>query len=150
MNKILTPQQIQLTSSEYLQKGRKHESWIIQQVEILDQQLHAKIEMVETYASNTDQAGFHLTIFSSLEFLSQLMIVYAHEWAGIESKVREGWMVDSSIKCNGSIRSTNIDVIMDVHRMKKRGENLYCHADFKIFSHSDEGYFTATLKGFLS
>ncbi len=150
MNKILSIEQINKTSSQYLQEGRKQESWEIQLVQILENGLQAEIEMVQTFTSNTDGAGFHLTIFSSLEFLSQLMIVYAHDWAGVKSKSSEGWRVDSSIKCSGAIRSTSIKVSMEVLKIKKRGDNLYCHADFRIYSDTDEGFFKATLKGFLS
>ena len=45
--------------------------------------------MRSAYVSGTDAGGFHLTIFSALEFASQLMIVYGHVWAGLEKKVRD-------------------------------------------------------------
>jgi len=148
--KNLTKSQIEATSSQYLKEGRKQETWEISSVLIKQSGLVAEIVMTETYVSNTDVGGFHLTTFSSLEFLSQLMIVYAHEWAGLERKVREGWMVDSQIKCAGSIRSTVMEVNMDVHKIKKRGDNLYCHASFVITGTGDDGQFNASLKGFLS
>ena len=150
MNKILSAEQIKKTSSQYLKEGRKQESWEIKRVQILGNNLQAEIEMVQTYTSSNDGAGFHLTIFSSLEFLSQLMIVFGHELAGLDTKIQEGWMVDSSIKCSGAIRSTSIKVSMEVLRMRKRGDNLYGHANFTIYSDTDEGYFKATLKGFFS
>ena len=152
MSKSLSKEQIAETSSTYLQQGRKLESWEITEVIINDDSLTAVVTMTETSASETDNQGFHLTVFSSLEFLSQLMIVYAHDWAGIDAKVREGWMVESSIKCLGSLRGDEFVVEMDILKMRKRGPNLYCHANFTITETSkpDGDKFVATLKGFLS
>lgn len=152
MNKAaLTEADLSGLLSDYLLNGRAQERWTIKSVEVEDDRLVAEIAMVETYVSDTDEGGFHLTIFSSLEFLSQLMIIYAHIWAGMDEKVREGWMVESSIKCLGSIRSaTNIRVEMDVLKMRKRGPNLYCHANFTISDDLSDARFEASLKGFLS
>lgn len=152
MKEFLTKEQVQAISSDYLNQGRKSESWIINSVSIEGEFLEADISMTETFISDTDRAGFHLTIFSSLEFLSQLMIIYGHHWAGFTAKSKEGWMVESSIKCNGSIRSTSFKVQMDVLKMRRRIDTLYCHADFIITdsTKNDTGSFKASLKGFLS
>ncbi len=136
--------------SDYLYQGRKQESWEIEQIQVEDKRLTAKVMMTSTYVSGTDQGGFHLTIFSTLEFLSQLMIIYAHVWAGFPEKTREGWMIESKTKSVRVIRNPeNIQIEMDVTRMKQRGDNLYCIANYKVTDDQD-GLFEVTLKGFLS
>ncbi len=90
----LSAAEIEKLSSHYLNDGRKQESWKIEQVEISGDLLNATLSMSSTYVSDTDEHGFHLTIFSTLEFLSQLMIIYGHNWAGLDEKTREGWMVE--------------------------------------------------------
>jgi hypothetical protein len=146
----LGPAEIGKLSSHYLNEGRKQESWRIEGIEITDNRLDARVSMSSTYVSGSDSQGFHLTIFSTLEFLSQLMILYAHVWAGLPEKRREGWMVESSTRSLRAIRSAeNIRVEMTVLKMRKRGENLYCVADYRVTDDRD-GIFEARLKGFLS
>ena len=106
---------IQNLSSHYLNEGRKQESWQIEEIEINGQRLTAKVSMRTTYVSDADAKGFHLTIFTTLEFLSQLMIIHAHVWAGLRKKIREGWMVESSTRCVRATRDpSNIKVEMGV------------------------------------
>lgn len=148
--KRLLPSDLAPIASPYLQEGRKQESWAIEWVEIMGDQLTAKVVMTSHYRSATDAAGFHLGIFSTLEFLSQLMIVYAHDWAGLVSKVREGWMVESHTRSVRVVRNPDdIRVHMQVRRMRRRGEHLYCVADFQVTDDTD-GLFEVRLKGFLS
>lgn len=136
-------------SSHYLKEGRKQESWEIQSIEIDHRVLRARITMTSLYVSGTD-SGFHLTIFSTLEFVSQLMIIYAHDWAGLPKKVREGWMVESTTRAVRQIRNPDdIRVEMNVRQMRKHGEHLICIADFRVSDDAD-GLFEISLKGFLS
>jgi hypothetical protein len=137
-------------SSAYLNEGRKLESWQIEDVDIRGKQLTARVSMRSIYVSGTDSKGFHLTIFSTLEFLSQLMIIYAHVWAGLEQKTKEGWMLESTTRSVRAIRDpARINVEMDVVSMRKRGENLYCVADYRVMD-DQGGLFEVSLKGFLS
>lgn len=137
-------------SSDYLHHGRKLESWQIVKIIIDDNKLYADISMTSTYLSSSDAGGFHLTVFSTLEFLSELMIIYAHQWAGLSKKEREGWMVESNVKLIRAIRDPeNIKVEMTIKAIRKRGANLMCIALYKI-SDSKGGLFEASLKGFLS
>lgn len=146
----LGPAQIAPFSSDYLHNGRKHETWQINHIKIEDQTLLADVAMTATYASNTDPDGFHLTVFSTLEFLSELMIIYAHVWAGLNAKVREGWMVESQAKLIRSIRdSQQIKVEMKAKSIRKRGANIICIADYKV-TDQHGGLFEVSLKGFLS
>lgn len=146
----LNTDDIQKLSSHYLYHGRKEESWKINSVSVEAEKLNAHISMTSTYLSGTDQHSFHLTIFSALEFLSQLMIIYAHVWSGRDEKKREGWMVESTTKSVHAIRDPkNIQVKMSVHKIKERGKNLYCIADYKV-SDSQGGLMEVRLKGFLS
>ncbi len=78
LHKKLDQLEIQQLSSEYLDTGIKKESWEITEVDIDGPVLLAKLRMTSTCASETDEIGFHLTIFSTMEFLSQLANIYFH------------------------------------------------------------------------
>jgi hypothetical protein len=137
-------------ASAYLNGGRKQESWQIDAIEIEGERLLADVSMLSTYVSGTDAGGFHLTIFSTLEFLSQLMIIYAHVWAGQSEKTREGWMVESRTRSVRAVRNPDhIRVEMTVRKMRQRGVNLYCTADYRV-TDDQGGLFEVQLKGFLS
>lgn len=147
---VLTPNEIKPLCSDYLQHGRASEAWEIKSIEIEDEDLSALIQMTRYYLSKTDRKGFHLTVFSTLEFLSQLMIIYMHHWAGIEEKVLEGWMSECSTKMVRAIRNPDrITVKMKVRKIKKVKHHLYCIADYKVVDDHD-GLFEISLKGFLS
>jgi hypothetical protein len=150
VKKHLAAADVKAISSHYLQEGRKQEAWAIQWIEIDGQRLQAQVVMTSQYQSPTASHDFHLTIFSTLEFASQLMIIYAHVWAGLAEKVREGWMVECSTRSVRAIRDpADIRVEMQVKRMRKRGEHLVCEADFTV-SDAAGGLFELSLKGFLS
>ncbi len=106
--------------------------------------------MKSRYISPTDPSGFHLTIFSTLEFLSQLTIIYAHVWAGYAEKSKEGWMIDSSITSKRAVRDPeNIIVHMEVKSIKKIGDKMMAITQSRV-SDDQGGLFEARLKGFLS
>ncbi|MBD3790507.1 MAG: hypothetical protein IE885_09160 [Campylobacterales bacterium] len=146
----LNREDIRKLSSYYLNEGRKQESWQIDHIMIEDTILDAHVSMRSTYLSSTDNNEFHLTIFSALEFLSQLMIIYAHVWAGRKEKVGEGWMIESSMQSLRVIRDPdNILVAMTVEKIKERGPNLYCIASYQI-TDAQGGLMKVRLKGFLT
>lgn len=146
----LCREEIEKLSSHYLTEGRKQESWQIKEVRIEGNRLSAVVAMRSTYVSASDAHGFHLTLFSALEFLSQLMITYAHVWAGLSEKTREGWMLESHTRTVRAIRNAeHIDVEMDVRSMRKVGDNLLCEADYRV-TDKQNGLFEVQLKGFLS
>ncbi|MFZ2727720.1 MAG: hypothetical protein WAX77_15820 [Methylococcaceae bacterium] len=150
IEKTLSHEEITQLSSVYLNEGRKQENWEIVAITIKGKQLTARLKMSSYYTSATDEAGFHLTIFSTLEFLSQLTIIYAHVWAGYNKKTREGWMVESQIVSKYAIRNPEaIFVNMEVASIKKRGENILAITQSKI-TDNQGGLFEARLKGFLS
>lgn len=145
----LSSEDILALSSNYLQNGRKQEDWEITNLEIEGNILTANIRMRSYYTSPSDAGGFHLTIFSTLEFLSQLTILYAHVWAGLKEKTREGWMIDSAITSKNAVRNPeNIQVRMEVLSIKKIGHNMIATTKSKVFD--EHGSFEAKLKGFLS
>lgn len=136
-------------SSVYLNEGRKQKAWEILHVDIVGMQLDADIRMRSRYISETDPDGFHLTIFSTLEFLSQLAIIYGHVWADEKKKTREAWMVGCTIKSRRIIRDPeNIHVSMNVRSMKKLKDNYLMMADCRVYDEC--GLFEVTLKGFVS
>jgi len=146
----LTETELLPFASRYLHEGRKAENWRIESVDIAGADCSARVSMLSTFSSPTDSHGFHLTIFSTLEILSELMIIYAHVRAGLKEKTREGWMVESTTRSVRAIRDPDrIDVEMTVESMRRRGDNLFCVADFRVTDRYD-GLFEVRLKGFLS
>jgi hypothetical protein len=124
LHRRLGPADIEKFSSHYLNEGRKQESWRIDAVEVEDGRLRATVSMRSTYVSTTDDKGFHLTIFSTLEFLSQLMIVYAHVKAGLAEKTLEGWMGESETRSvRASFSRARFDAghsMMSASRLRRR------------------------------
>lgn len=150
MTKTLSPESVQNISSEYLRTGRKQDSWEITAIEIDDKFIHAKIRMNSYYQSPTDENRFHLTIYSTLEFLSQLWIIYIHDWAGLEEKNREVWMVDCQIFCKRALRDPdNIQVSMEFVQIKNVGQKIYAKTKSRVYDKAD-GLFKVDMKGFLS
>ena len=146
----LQPEEFQELLSPYLTEGRAQERWRIADVAIAGDRLLATVEMVSTYVSPTDRGGFHLTIFSSLEFLSQLLIILGHHRIGQERKTREAWMIESTARLVRAIRDpARIEVEIELATLRRRGENWYCIADC-VVRDGDDGRFEVQLKGFLS
>lgn len=116
---------------------------------VVDHVLFATIDMLSTSPSQTDRGGFHLTSFSTMEFLSQLKIIHAHHEAGFEKKEREGWMLESHIKCKRSIRSVeNIKVKMVFTTFKITGSKIMATCDAEV-TDDQGGLFEAQLKSML-
>lgn len=147
--KILSPAEIANISSRYLSEGRKEDVWEITHVEICGESLTAKVRMVSYYVSPTDDVGFHLTSFSTLEFLSQLFIIYGHVLGGLTKKTREGWMLESSISCKKAIRDPeNIAVEMNFRTLKQMRESLIGVANARVYD--QDGLFLARIKAILA
>ena len=148
--KHLTLEEVGKISSVYLNEGRKKDDWEILDVTVEGRSLTSRLRMCSTFVSPTDPAGFHLTIFSTLEFLSQLTIIYGHVWAGYTEKTREGWMVETSITCRQPIRDPeNIQVHMDVVGIKRIRDKILAITQSQVFD-DQGGLFEARLKGFMS
>jgi hypothetical protein len=145
----LTQKDISAFASDYLHNGRKDENWEITNIEIEGKTLTANVRMKSYYTSATDPGGFHLTIFTTLEFLSELTIILAHNLAGLKKKTREGWMLESSIVSKKAVRDPeNIQVRMEGISMKKMGHNIIGVTKSKVFDSS--GSFEVRIKAFLS
>jgi hypothetical protein len=105
--------------------------------------------MTSFFVSPTDPGGFHLTIFSTQEFLAQLANIYLHLAAGFETKERETWMRERTVTSRKTIRDPeNIQVEMDFFGLKKIGDGVISMANCRVFD-NDGGLFTARLKGLL-
>lgn len=145
----LSPDEITRLSSYYLAEGKQLDRWEITHIDIADRLLTANIRMRSCYASPSDPGGFHLTPFSTLEFLSQLTIIFIHAWAGYTEKTREVWMIESAISCKNAIRDTqNIQVRMRLASAKKVGERILFVTKSKVLD--KQGLFEVELKGLLS
>jgi hypothetical protein len=150
LQKKLTSTEIQRLSSVYLDSGVKQEAWKIAAIEIDGPVLRANIRMTSTCASITDEDGFHLTIFSTMEFLSQLANIFFHLWAGYEEKTREVWMRECNIQCKRPIRDKQkIMVRLEVKSLRRSGENALGIIHFEV-TDSKDGRFEGKLKGVLS
>jgi hypothetical protein len=150
MKRKLAPAEIADISSTYLVEGRKKESWELTDIEVEDAMVRARVRMTSTYASPTDAGRFHLTIFSALEFLSQLMIIYMHVWNGYTRKTLEGWMIESQVTSRRAIRDPDdIRVEMEIKSIRNvRGSTLL--RTFCRVTDGGGGLFEAKLKGLLS
>lgn len=150
VKKRLTREEIEKLSSPYLRDGKRHDAWEIMDVEVDDKQMTAHIRMVSHYTSPTDKGGFHLTILSTLEFLSQLMMIFVHVWAGYSEKTKEGWMIESHIDCIRAIRDKdNIKVQMKITKVRKMKDNILIFTKSQVTDRHG-GLFESSLKGLLS
>ena len=129
----LTPPEYEAISSRYFNEGRKQESWVLGDIVISGSVLTTSASMFSTYASPTDESGFHLSVFTALEMASQVQIIYAHAWAGWTQKTKEGWMIECSNRISAPIRNPrHINLEMRVSSMRKIRENLFCIADYRL------------------
>jgi hypothetical protein len=146
----LGPTDIAAFISPYLTEGRRQETWRIDEVTIEGDRLEARVTMTSTYVSGTDPRGFHLTAFSALEFVSQLVIIYGHVWAGLDRKTREGWLVEASIRTAEAIRERDgIAVEVLTKSIRRVRDNLIGTFEFTVTDRLG-GSFTGRLKAFLS
>ena len=136
-------------SSVYLNERGTHDVWEITHVEIEDRILTARVRMRSYFTSPTDPEGFHLPMYPPIEFISQLMIIYVHVWAGLTEKTQEGWMIESSFASKRAIRDPeNIQVRMDVTSIRNVKGKIYIIAESKVFD--QDGLFEARMKCILS
>lgn len=149
MRKISSKEIVQF-QSPYLNGGRAKESWIIDEVKIDNEKLYAKISMKKVFLSPTDINGFHLTVFSALEFISQLIIIYFHVWANLTEKKQEAWMLENTIRIKKSIRSrSDINVNLEFIKIRKIGLRLHAITQYTV---TDDlgGHFEGSIKSFIS
>lgn len=133
LNLRLTPAEYERISSRYLKEGRKQECWVLGDIVICGSRLLTTAAMTSSYASPSDARGFHLSVFTALEIASQVHIIYAHTWAGLREKTREGWMIECSNRISTPIRNARkMDVEMNVSSIRKLRENLFCIANYRI------------------
>jgi hypothetical protein len=136
-------------SSSYINEGVKVDTWEIQNISISGKLLKAEIDMVSFFVSPTDPDGFHLTIFSTQEFLAQLANIYLHVAAGFKTKSRETWMRECAIASRKVIRNPDkIFVEMDFFSLKKIQDSYVSMAKCRVYD-DQGGLFTARLKGLL-
>jgi hypothetical protein len=146
----LGPAELAAFLSPYLTEGRRQEAWRIDEVTIEGERLEARVTMTSTYVSGTDSRGFHLTAFSALEFVSQLVIIYGHVWAGLDKKTREGWLLEASIRTAEAIRERDgLQVTVLTKSIRKVRDNLIGTFEFTVADRLG-GSFSGRLKAFLS
>lgn len=136
-------------SSRYIDEGVKVDAWEIRNINISGSLLKAEIGMVSYFVSPTDPDGFHLTIFSTQEFLAQLANIYLHVAAGLKTKCRETWMRECTITSRKAIRDPErIFAEMDFFSLKKIQDSLVSMARCRVYD-DQGGLFTARIKGLL-
>lgn len=149
IRKQLSGAGIAALSSPYVDHGVKQDCWEITEVEIEGRRLRARVRMTSFFVSPTDPAGFHLTIFSTQEFIAQLANIYLHVAAGFDHKCRETWMRECAITSRKVIRDPeNIQVEMTIHGLKQVGDALVGTGECRVCD-DQGGLFTARLKGLL-
>lgn len=147
--KRLAPADIAALSSPYIDRGVKKDAWEIVEMDIDGRVVKARIRMTGFFVSPTDPGGFHLTIFSTQEFLAQLANIYLHVAAGFDTKCRETWMRESDITSRTTIRDPeNIRVDMEFVGLKQLGDSLAAIVNCRVYD-DQGGLFTARLKGLL-
>jgi len=147
----LSPPQVKKLSSSYLSSEKKKDLWEIVDVEVTGMVLEARVRMRSHYVSPSDPGGFHLTQVCTLEFLSQLMIIFVHVLAGYPEKTQEGWMIDSHIACKRAVRDPeNIMVRMEAISMRKVKKSILISVKAEVTDEKNKGLFKASLKGLLS
>jgi hypothetical protein len=141
---------VRALSSHYLREGRAQERWSLRDIEIDGARLRTQVAMDSVYVSATDGGGFHLSIFTALEFLSELMIVYIHVWAGLKRKTREVWMVETNNRFRQAIRDPKCMLVdVEVVSIRKSGVSVLCTADCKVRDENG-GLFESRLKVFMA
>lgn len=136
-------------SSRYIDEGVKQDAWEIRNINISGKLLKAEVGMVSFFVSPTDPDGFHLTIFSTQEFLAQLANIYLHVAAGFKTKCRETWMRECTITSRKVIRNPEkIIVEMDFFSLKKVQDSVVAMARCRVYD-DQGGLFTARVKGLL-
>jgi len=141
--------EISALSSRYIDEGVKVDAWEIQNISISGKLLKAEIAMVSFFVSPTDPDGFHLTIFSTQEFLAQLANIYLHVAAEFKTKCRETWMRECAITSRKVIRNPEkIFVEMDFFSLKKIQDSVVSMAKCRVYD-DQGGLFTAKIKGLL-
>lgn len=146
--KKLNHDEILEISSPYLNKGRKDDIWKITEIQVDGTKSYSKVMMDKYYVSATD-VGFHLTSFSTLEFLSQIFIAHHHILNNLPKKMQEAWMMESSIKCNKAIRDPlNINVTAEINYTKKVGSKFLGVMNAEV--RDKTGLFTAEIKALIA
>ena len=136
-------------SSSYIDEGVKLDAWEIKNINISGKLLKAEVGMVSFFVSPTDPEGFHLTIFSTQEFLAQLANIYLHVAAEFKTKCRETWMRECTITSRKVIRNPEkIFVEMDFFSLKKIQDTVVSMARCRVYD-DQGGLFTARVKGLL-
>lgn len=145
----LNRQQISGLSSRYIDEGVKKDCWEILDMNISGNRVKARLRMSSYFVSPTDPSGFHLTIFSTQEFLAQLSNIFLQVVAGYEVKTRETWMRECTITSRRAIRDPeNIMVDMEFMSIKKLGGAIVSSGKSRVYDDRG-GLFIARLKGLI-
>lgn len=134
MNKQeLSRDEIRRLSSVYIAEGIQKDSWEITAVTINDKHLSAAVRMASYAVSPTDAGGFHLSIFTATEFVSQLNVIYLHHWAGYREKTLECWMIEMSASIAAVIRDPDkLRVELDVRAIRKLHGRIYIESVARV------------------
>jgi hypothetical protein len=101
----LNPEEWKNIHSPYIEAGYKGDSFEITQLSFNDSEVIATCRMTQYYVSSTDDAGFHLSIFTAIAILGQPCIIHAHVINGIWRKDYEVLMSKLNIELNRPIRT---------------------------------------------
>jgi hypothetical protein len=104
---LLKPEEWEAIYSPYIQSGYKDDCFEITQLEFNNSEVLATCKMTQYYVSDTDDSGFHLSIFTAIAILGQPLIIHAHVINNVWRKDYEVLMGKLSIDLKRPIRTPN-------------------------------------------
>jgi len=105
--RLLTTEEWGAIYSSYIQSGYKDDCFEITRLEFNNSEVLATCKMTQYYVSDTDDSGFHLSIFTAIAILGQPLIIHAHVINNVWRKDFEVLMGKLSIELKRPIRTPN-------------------------------------------
>lgn len=134
--------------SAYLHGGKAREIWSITQVTVQGDHARALVDIHNPFLSPTDQRTFHLSVYTAMEFCTEVILVYAYTTLALPLKAEEAWMKECQCRLIRPIRAyEGISVEMRASSFRFIQGTAYCHGVFRITDAMD-GLFEIELKGF--
>lgn len=148
--RVLYPEDWQEVRSPYIDTGYKDDSFEITHLMFNDSEVIAKCRMTQYYVSGTDDAGFHLSVFTAIAIVGQLSIIHAHAANDIWRKDYEALLGKLDIEFHRPIRTPDeISMkmrIIDKQLKPSRSKKDLNRAAYTWVYDIEQGAFTGQLK----
>ncbi|WP_143593632.1 hypothetical protein [Synechococcus sp. 1G10] len=134
--------------SVYLHGGKAREIWSIPRITVQGDHSSALVDIQNPFLSPTDQRTFHLSVYTAMEFCSEVILVHAYTTLALPLKAEEAWMKECQCHLIRPIRTyEGISVEMRARSFRFIQGTAYCHGEFHVTDAMD-GLFEIELKGF--